>query len=305
MSPRKRVILLISIMALIVLVVESITISILYLTAVNQQKQNLRHIVTSQARMIEVISRFDFNHNQDYSGGPVEATLCKIMDAHFQYSTFGYSGEFTVAERKGDKIVYILNHHLDEIYNVKSVPFFSESATPSRLALSGKSGTLVSLDSHGIPVLAAYEPVKGLNWGIVAKLDLSEIRAPFIKAAAVSAFLGILVIIAGTIIFVNLTNPLIDELNKTVVDLEDALANVNRLSGLLPICASCKNIRDDKGYWTQIEAYIKDHSEAEFSHSICPDCVKILYGDLKPKEIAKAPARKKDGPPRIFPLPEK
>lgn len=64
------------------------------------------------------------------------------------------------------------------------------------------------------------------------------------------------------------------------LDLRNALAQVKKLSGFLPICASCKKIRDDKGYWQQIEAYIRDHSEAEFSHSICPDCVKKLYPDL-------------------------
>ena len=62
-----------------------------------------------------------------------------------------------------------------------------------------------------------------------------------------------------------------------IKELQDANAKVRILGGLLPICASCKKIRDDKGYWTQIEAYIRDHSEAEFSHSICPDCVEKLY----------------------------
>jgi len=55
---------------------------------------------------------------------------------------------------------------------------------------------------------------------------------------------------------------------------EKALSQVKILSGLLPICASCKNIRDDKGYWNQIESYIRDHTDADFSHGICPDCVK-------------------------------
>lgn len=59
--------------------------------------------------------------------------------------------------------------------------------------------------------------------------------------------------------------------------LQNALAEVKKLSGLLPICVSCKKIRDDKGYWRQIEAYISAHSEALFSHSICPDCARKLY----------------------------
>jgi len=63
-------------------------------------------------------------------------------------------------------------------------------------------------------------------------------------------------------------------------NLQDALAEVKTLSGLLPICAHCKKIRDDKGYWNQIEAYISDHSEADFSHSICPECVKKFYPEF-------------------------
>ncbi|PKN76693.1 MAG: hypothetical protein CVU51_17365 [Deltaproteobacteria bacterium HGW-Deltaproteobacteria-1] len=55
---------------------------------------------------------------------------------------------------------------------------------------------------------------------------------------------------------------------------------IKRLRGMLPICSSCKNIRDDKGYWNQIEVYIKEHSDAEFSHGICPECIKKLYPDL-------------------------
>ena len=64
------------------------------------------------------------------------------------------------------------------------------------------------------------------------------------------------------------------------IEKEKALSQVKILSGLLPICASCKNIRDDKGYWNQIESYIRDHTEADFSHGMCPDCVKKLYPDI-------------------------
>ncbi len=64
-------------------------------------------------------------------------------------------------------------------------------------------------------------------------------------------------------------------------ELQKALSEIKTLSGLLPICASCKKIRDDKGYWNQIELYIRDRSEAEFSHSICPLCAEKLYGNLK------------------------
>jgi PAS domain S-box-containing protein len=65
-----------------------------------------------------------------------------------------------------------------------------------------------------------------------------------------------------------------------IADFKEALHKVRMLSGMLPICSSCKKIRDDKGYWNQIEAYIREYSDAEFSHSICPECAKKLYSDL-------------------------
>jgi PAS domain S-box-containing protein len=70
-----------------------------------------------------------------------------------------------------------------------------------------------------------------------------------------------------------------DKLAGLVMELQDALTKVKTLSGLLPICAACKKIRDDKGYWTQVEVYVSEHSEADFTHSICPDCAQRLYPD--------------------------
>ncbi|MBM4284291.1 MAG: response regulator [Deltaproteobacteria bacterium] len=66
-------------------------------------------------------------------------------------------------------------------------------------------------------------------------------------------------------------------LNKLLLQ---ALSRVKTLSGLLPICINCKKIRDDQGYWQQIEKYIKQHSEAELRQSICPECTKMLYSDI-------------------------
>lgn len=69
---------------------------------------------------------------------------------------------------------------------------------------------------------------------------------------------------------------LVNEKNQLVKALED----IETLSGLLPICSQCKKIRDDAGYWHQVESYIKDRSRADFSHSICPDCARDLYPDI-------------------------
>ncbi|MEN8200469.1 MAG: PAS domain-containing protein [Thermodesulfobacteriota bacterium] len=81
------------------------------------------------------------------------------------------------------------------------------------------------------------------------------------------------------------------EKERLIQELQESLAKVKTLSGLVPICASCKNIRDDKGYWNQIDNYIEDHSDAMFSHGTCPDCVERMYAgqdwyeDVGRKEI--------------------
>ena len=69
------------------------------------------------------------------------------------------------------------------------------------------------------------------------------------------------------------------EREQLLKDLKNALQTVDALRGMIPICTSCKQIRDDKGFWSQVEEYIQLHSQAEFTHSICPDCAEKLYGD--------------------------
>ena len=74
------------------------------------------------------------------------------------------------------------------------------------------------------------------------------------------------------------------EQKRLIKELQEAIASIKTLSGLIPICASCKKIRDDQGYWNQLEAYISEHSSAEFSHGICPDCAVKMYPGYQKKE---------------------
>ncbi len=75
-----------------------------------------------------------------------------------------------------------------------------------------------------------------------------------------------------------------EEREKLIAELEAAISKIKALGGLIPICASCKKIRDDKGYWNKLEAYIENHSEAEFSHGICPECASELYPEYRKKK---------------------
>ncbi|MCB2145618.1 MAG: hypothetical protein KQI81_04035 [Deltaproteobacteria bacterium] len=280
MNPRKRVILLIFIMSLIVWVVEGITVSVLFNTTLKEEKSRLVEMAKSQARLIEAVARF----NKDFFNGDLDkgrqATLSQIQDAHTRYEGHGKTGEFTLSKKENNQIVFLLSHRHYDLDSPKPVPWDSSLAEPMRLALSGKSGTVIGLDYRGVKVLAAYEPVAELNLGIVSKIDYSEIKEPFYKAVIFSAFFAIAAIILGASIFLKITNPLIERLQKTVVELEKALKEVKTLRGIVPICSFCKKIRNDQGYWDQVEVYVRQHTEANFSHGVCPECLKIHYPEF-------------------------
>jgi hypothetical protein len=98
----------------------------------------------------------------------------------------------------------------------------------------------------------------------------------------VTGLVGSLIMLVGVI----LIGPIFKEITRSeakqrelALELQAAMSNIKILSGLLPICASCKKIRDDKGYWNQMETYISEHSEALFTHAICPECGRKLYPD--------------------------
>jgi hypothetical protein len=75
-------------------------------------------------------------------------------------------------------------------------------------------------------------------------------------------------------------NNLEKRVNERTLKLEKALYEIKTLKGILPICANCKKIRDDKGYWNQIDTFIEEHSAADISHSICPECADKYYPDM-------------------------
>jgi PAS domain S-box-containing protein len=101
-------------------------------------------------------------------------------------------------------------------------------------------------------------------------------KQPYLVNGAVAGFIGVARDITRRV-------ELEKERTALIADLQEAMASIKSLKGLLPICASCKKIRDDQGYWSQIEVYISKHSEAEFSHGICPDCARRIYPDLVDK----------------------
>lgn len=221
---------MISIMALNSLIVAGIAIGTLYHAAIDEERERLLETVQSQARLIEAVARFDaVQNNAAVSGGARAATLDQIIEAHQKYEQSGRTMEFTLAERKEDSINFLLRHrHGGLEQQIKPVGFGSHLAEPMRQALSGRSGTIIGIDYKGEIVLAAHEPVSELNTGIVAKIDLSKIRAPFIKAGGMAGFIAILAVIAGATLFVRISDPMIKKIERHNVDLSTANENLKK-----------------------------------------------------------------------------
>ncbi len=216
MSTKKRLICLMLIMLIVVVGVAGATISILYDAVFTETRARMVEMVESQARLIESVAEFDANYStEDIEGGAFAATLSQIEQAHSRLQGFGETGEFTLAKHEGDLIVFLLRHRNQELEKPKSIPFDSEFDEPMKQALSGQSGTSIVLDYRGEKVLVAYEPVSELNLGIVAKIDLAEIRAPFIRAGLIAGIIGFALIIVGSISFLRIGNPMVREMRES------------------------------------------------------------------------------------------
>ncbi len=215
MNERRRIFFLILIMNFAVLVVWGVSIYILYQAALEESKERLRVTAQSQARLIEAVARFDQTYAQDHPGGPAEGTLSQVRDSHEQYEGFGETGEFTLARLEGELIVFLLNHRHFDFDVPAPVPIASAYAEPMRQALLGNSGSMIGLDYRGERVVAAFEPVQELDWGIVAKIDLAEVRAPFITASAYAGLIAILIDLSGIIIFLRVSNPILKYIEES------------------------------------------------------------------------------------------
>lgn len=200
--------LLIGILAATVLAVVGVTISALYSAALDEVRARLGETARSHARLIEAIARFDEAHGASYPFDPASASMLKIEDAHAQYTSTTRSGEFTLARRDGDDIVFLLPRRFagaSRSLRASRLPWDSDLAEPMRRALAGGSGTVIGPDYRGARVLAAYEPVAELDLGIVAKIDLAEIRAPFVRAAVLAGVVALLSITLGSLVFLRTT----------------------------------------------------------------------------------------------------
>jgi PAS domain S-box-containing protein len=223
MTERQRIFLLAAIMIAACVIAVTVTIFLLYRTEIEQSRARLRETAKSQARLIEAVARFDTRWSKDYPEGTTAATLRQVFDAHEQYEGFGETGEFTLARREGNLIVFLLRHRHGTVEQPEPIPMDSQLAEPMRRALDKLSGSVIGPDYRGVTVLAGYEPVQELDLGIVAKIDLAEIRAPFVISGLIAATLTFFIVMGSVALFRKVSNPIVGQLQAHAQSLEREL----------------------------------------------------------------------------------
>jgi PAS domain S-box-containing protein len=203
---------------MVLLTIGCLTISAVYILALrastlHRQEDRLRAMSQIRARMAEAIAKHATGKNED----PLASVLEHFRESHSRIRAFGKTGEFIVAGRKNNQIIFLLHYRASAIVtNMQPpIPAGSKAAAAFECALRGESGTMTGLDYRRIPAMTAYEPVDGLNLAIIAKNDLSEISAPYLKALCLAAGISTLIILIGTLWFANTTAPLMRRLIRS------------------------------------------------------------------------------------------
>ncbi len=190
-----------------------------YLVSYEKQRQSLTELVQTQANLIDAISRFDRQHSDDVNPkGWKYATLSQLVDTYLSHEQLGGTGEITLGKREGDRILFLIRSRQIDPTELQYIPLDSTLAEPMRLALSGKTGTVIGSDYRGINVLAAYAPLKELEWGIVAKVAVSDIRAPLIHVSIICAFISLALITLGAWLFHRIFDPQFHRLETLVLE---------------------------------------------------------------------------------------
>jgi len=182
-----------------------------------------------------------------------------------------------------------------EIGNLNNQRYFHEIVAKGKVLSKGIHKETKSLEGQlmAIDVVETYVPLMSegifrgafeIYYDITARkqqLDkLLSRSSALVFIIALGLLLSIIVVLFVENKTISKRKQAEKERENLIAELQDAVIKIKTLGGLLPICSNCKKIRDDKGYWKQIESYIRDHSEAEFTHSMCPKCAKKLYPEF-------------------------
>jgi len=221
---RRYVLLVIVLVAAVAGVVAFSAISFLERAAMNEERARLTEQARSEARVLEAITQNQVSEGQSPNAATDQA-IAQVNEALSGYKPAAATGDIQIARREGNNVVFLVQQR-SNVGLPAPAPFGGKLAAPMQRALSGLSGTMIGLDYRGVRVLAAYEPVPTLGLGVVAKVDLAELRAPFRTAVflALGPILGVLLLGGGALLLLN--RPLIHRARQVEREYEDLVATL-------------------------------------------------------------------------------
>ena len=249
------------------------------ITRENVAMANIGRIISSTLNINEVYEQFGEEVRKVITFDRIAITIINHEKGTF-YNAYILGDD--IRDRKSGEVISLAGSLTEEVLRRRLSQLIQ---TEDRAELAGRLPILLPFFDSGIRSFMAVPLISKDQ--VIGVLHIFSVKSKAYAEADKNLAENIGAQISGAIansqLFKNLKK-VEEEREKLIRELQDSLVKIKTLRGLLPICASCKKIRDDKGYWNQIEAYIQDHSEAEFSHSICPVCMKKLYPDFSNEE---------------------
>jgi PAS domain-containing protein len=208
--------LLIAILTFITIIVSLLSTHFIYIESLKTTEQSLIDIVKLEKGFITTLSEKSLTKD----------TIIKILDEKTKIQSLGHSGEFVIGQIKHNHQMQLFYTKSYTNHSTKIIPIDAKIATPMKLALTSQSsGAIKGIDYNGKKVIAAYDFIDNLGWGIVAKVDLAELNAPFIKAILIAICIAITLIILGSYLFIRITNPLLKKIVQDESNLKSIFEN--------------------------------------------------------------------------------
>ena len=221
----RRLLSLFLIMTAVAIVIGGTAFGSLYHTAFEEQRARLETLADSHARLIESIARFEREVDDD-PGRRLASVIDRVRAAYEGDVGFGKTGQFFIGRGEAGDAIFLLGFRRSAAKPQDGDALASFLAEPMRNALAGRSGTLIVRDRAGTEFLAAFAPVTALDLAVIAKIDVSEIRAPYIKAAAVVAIVALFLITLGTFAFFATSDPILRHLREGEKRFRDLFDNM-------------------------------------------------------------------------------
>lgn len=238
MGERRRLAYLLMIMASVAVITSAVIATLLYRATIRWQRETLSGVARSQSDFITKLSEGEHAHHPDWTEDQAKYQILKVLSQHYSdYPNAGSSGEVLIGAMRDGEVEILICSCGDSGPNSPTRVANPKYAAPLREALKGSSGTLIGLDYSGHEVLAAYVPLPLLGWGIVAKIDMAEIRRPFIESILSVALIALLAILPLAAIYSQATNPLIRKITASELRYRTLAESTNAISWELDLVA--------------------------------------------------------------------